>query len=52
MFAEQEKTGIQLRGHLFAVMESNGILSIPVDSSHKDTVGGRKRVVDDDAGQR
>lgn len=42
---------IQLRGHLFAIMESNEILSIPVDFSHKETVG-RKWVVDDDAGER
>lgn len=43
---------IRLRRPLLALLESSGILSIPVAVGHKDAVGGRKQVVGCKAGER
>lgn len=37
---------IRLRRPLLALMESSGIIRIPVDSGHKEAVAGKKQVVD------
>ena len=52
VFVEWEESVILLRRPLLALMQSSGILSIPVDVGHKDAVGGRKQVVGCKAGER